>query len=77
MSRRLEDIAAEALELGEESRAALAKQLLDSLPEPSPHESLDRWVSEAARRYQDLVAGKARAVPSEDVLRKLEARHSR
>jgi hypothetical protein len=33
--RKLDDLATEALELGRESRAALAKRLLDSLDEPS------------------------------------------
>jgi putative addiction module component (TIGR02574 family) len=77
MSRTLDDISAEALQLVGASRAALAKKLLESLPDPSPHETLDSWVVEAARRYEDLVAGKSTAIPSEDLLRKLESRHTR
>lgn len=77
MARRLEDIAAEALELAEESRAALAKQLLASLPDPSIHEAQERWVAEAARRYEDLRAGRATTVPSEDVFARIEARRTR
>jgi len=73
MARKLEEIAAEVLELTQESRAALAKQLLASLPEPSAHETQERWVAEAARRYQDLLAGRAKTVPSEEVFAKLEA----
>ena len=54
MNRKLEDIAAEALQLAFESRAALAKRLLESLDGLSPEENERLWVEEAARRYQQL-----------------------
>jgi putative addiction module component (TIGR02574 family) len=74
MSRTLEEIAAEALELAVDARAALAKQLLDSLAEPTPSEVQDRWVAEAKRRYGELKAGRARSIPSEEVFERLESR---
>lgn len=74
MARKLDDIAAEALELARESRAALAKRLLDSLDEPSADEVGQGWVAEAERRYQDLKAGRSRSLPSVDVFAKLQAR---
>ena len=74
MARKLEDIATEALELTTESRAALAKTLHDSLAQPSPDEVEQRWVAEAARRYRELKAGRARSVPSEEVFQRLESR---
>ncbi|HVS31698.1 MAG TPA: addiction module protein [Thermoanaerobaculia bacterium] len=77
MARKLGDIAAEALELERESRAALAKTLLDSLDEPSADEVGKGWVSEAERRYQDLKSGRARTLPSEEVFAKLESREKR
>ena len=73
--RNLDDIATEALELGRESRAALAKRLLDSLDDPSAEELGQGWVAEAERRYQELKAGRARTLPSEEVFAKLEARN--
>jgi len=76
MSRPLEDIAAEAMELSAEGRAALAKQLLDSLGEPTPQEVEQSWVAEASRRYRDLKAGKARSSPSVEVFHRLESRNS-
>ena len=74
MARELDDITAEALELERESRAALAKRLLDSLDEPSADEVGQGWIAEAERRYQDLKAGKARTVPSDEIFAKLQGR---
>jgi len=50
MARKLEEIAAEAMELTSDARAALAKWLLDSLENISPEEHEKLWVEEAARR---------------------------
>jgi hypothetical protein len=61
MPRTLEELAAEALELSIESRAALAKALLESLDELSPEEHEALWVREAAERYQALVDGQLAA----------------
>jgi len=75
MARKLEEIAAEAMELGSEARAALAKRLLDSLEDISPEEHERLWVEEAARRYEELKNGSARAIPSEEVFAKLARRN--
>ncbi len=74
MGRKLEDLAQEAMELAPESRAALAKRLLDSLESPDPEEHERLWVEESARRYDDLRAGRARAIPAEEVFAKLAVR---
>ncbi len=74
MGRKLEDLAREAMELAPESRAALAKRLLDSLESPDADEHERLWVEESARRYEDLRAGRARAIPAEEVFAKLAAR---
>lgn len=73
--RKLDDIAVEALELGRESRAALAKRLLDSLDEPSADELGQGWIEEAERRYQELKAGRARTIPSDEVFTRLASRN--
>ena len=70
MERRLDELAAEALELSKESRAALAKRLLDSLDEPTADEVGQGWVREAERRYAELKAGTARMISSEEVFAK-------
>ena len=77
MERKLEEIASEALQMSVESRAALAKRLLDSLDDLAPEENERLWVEEAARRYQQLKAGTARSIPSEEVFAKLDARPRR
>jgi hypothetical protein len=77
MNRKLEDIAAEALQLTVESRAALAKRLLESLDGISPEENERLWEQEAARRYQQLRERTARLIPSEEVFSKLKARRRR
>jgi putative addiction module component (TIGR02574 family) len=74
MERTLEEIASHALSLTVESRAALAKRLLDSLEDLSPAEFERLWVDEAARRYQQLLDGTATSIPSEEVFARLEAR---
>lgn len=74
MSRRIEEIAHEALELDVVSRAELARTLVDSLDD-LPEEELDRlWGEEAERRYEEFLAGRARAVPAEEVFARIRAR---
>jgi putative addiction module component (TIGR02574 family) len=74
MERNLEDLTAEALQLSLESRAALAKRLLDSLDDLAPEEYERLWVEEAARRYQQLKTGTAKSIASEEVFARLDAR---
>ena len=74
MARALDELVAEALELTRESRAALAKRLLDSLEDPSIEGLGEGWMAEAERRHEDLKAGRSRSVPSEEVFAKLDSR---
>ena len=60
MARKLEDIAAEALELPLTARAELAGQLLDSLEDISEEEHARLWAEEAERRYSDYKSGKVK-----------------
>jgi len=77
MSRSLEEIASEALELGVEARAALAKRLLDSLDDLTPEECERMWIGEADRRYRQLKAGTAKSYSAEEVFARLDARPRR
>ncbi len=74
MERTLEDLASEALGLSLESRAALAKRLLDSLDDLAPEEYERLWVDEAARRYQRLKAGTSKSIASEELFARLDGR---
>jgi putative addiction module component (TIGR02574 family) len=77
MERKLEEIASEALQMSVESRAALAKRLLDSLDELTPGEYERMWVEEASRRYQQIKDGTANTIASEEVFARLDARSRR
>jgi len=74
MARQLNELAAEALEMTREARAALALRLLDSLEDQSIEGLGDGWIAEAERRHEELKAGKALSVPSEEVFARLESR---
>jgi putative addiction module component (TIGR02574 family) len=77
MERTLEDLASEALGLSLESRAALAKRLLDSLDDLAPEEYDSLWVEEAARRYQQLKAGTSKSIASDELFARLDGRPRR
>lgn len=62
----------DALKLGVEDRAALAQKLLSSLEELTEEEAERLWAEEAQRRLEEYRAGHAKAVPSEEVVRKAE-----
>jgi len=61
-----------ALSLNVEDRAALAHKLLVSLEELSEDEADRLWGEEAQRRLDEYRAGRARAVPAEEVAKKAE-----
>jgi putative addiction module component (TIGR02574 family) len=54
-----------SLEVGE--RAALAERLLASLEELTEEEADRLWAEEAARRLKEYRAGRARAIPADEV----------
>ena len=70
----INDIEAEALKLGPQARARLAKKLLESLESLSDEESERLWVEEADRRDSawDSTPGAGR--PADDVLRDARAK---
>lgn len=74
MARKLEEIADEALALNVESRAALAKRLLDSLEELSREDHERLWADEAESRYKALQSGSLQSIPVKEVFAKLESR---
>jgi putative addiction module component (TIGR02574 family) len=66
MHARFEEIAARAMELPEQERVRLARELIASLDEEiDPHvEGL--WLAEAERRLEELRSGQSRGVPAEE-----------
>ena len=68
MSKKLEEIINDAMELGLEERAQLAGSLLLSLDEPSESEVERLWLQEAERRLQEYRDGKVKGIPAEEVV---------
>jgi len=73
MSRNLEELEAEVMNLSLEGRAQLAEKLILSLDAPSGEENLHLWVVEAERRLKELREGKAKEIPAEEVFRRARA----
>jgi putative addiction module component (TIGR02574 family) len=59
-----------ALSLNVQDRAALAQRLLASLEELSEEEAERLWAEEAQRRLQEYRAGRATALPADEVAKK-------
>ena len=70
----VEELKAEALRLGPEARAYLARELLASLDALSEAEIEKLWIDEAIRRDDELDSGKARAYPADEVLARARSR---
>lgn len=74
MSRKIEEIESELLQLDRHVRAALAKSLLDSLETLTEEEYDQLWIEEAEARYADFEAGKTTAVDGDEVFARARAR---
>lgn len=75
MARPVEQIAAEALELGEKDRAQLVHRLLLSL-EPAVEDQAEvekAWIEEALRRDAEMESGEVEGIPGEEVFRRIRA----
>lgn len=74
MGRKLEEIETEVLNLDVQSRAALAKRLLESLDALSDAEYEQLWIEEAEARYRDYKAGKTTAIDGDEVFARVRNR---
>jgi putative addiction module component (TIGR02574 family) len=68
----LAEILKNALSLDVYDRATLAERLLASLEELSGDEADRLWAEEAQRRLEEYRAGRAKAVPADEVHEKAE-----
>jgi len=66
MDGRFEDIVVSAMELPEEDRVRLARELIASLDEEIDPDVERLWLAEAERRLEELRSGKARGVSAEE-----------
>ena len=66
MDARFEEIVASAMELPEQERVRLARELIASLDEEIDPDVEGLWLAEAERRLEELRSGKTRGMPAEE-----------
>lgn len=71
MNAKAKELLADALELPEAERAALAAELIASLDPAADEQAWDRWDREVARRVEELNSGRVAAVPWSEVRKRL------
>lgn len=77
MIRNRAKVVSDALSLPPRSRAKLAEQLLESLDEPK-QKKIDRlWADEVEDRIDAYERGELRAIPGQEVFRRLKPRKKR
>jgi len=67
MSKQLEEVIQDAMQLDLEERARLAGALLLSMDQPSESEIERLWLEEADRRLQAFREGKVKGIPAQKV----------
>ena len=70
MDTRLDEIAAEAMTLSLRDRVRLAQRLVSSLDDEMDPDVERLWAEEAARRIEELRAGKVQGIDAAEVFRK-------
>ena len=77
MIRKSAKVVSDALSLPPRSRAKLAEQLLESLDEPKQKEIDRLWADEVEDRIDAYERGELRAIPGQEVFRRLKPRKKR
>ena len=77
MIRNSSKIVSDALLLPPRSRAKLAEQLLESLDDPKQKEIDRLWADEVEDRIDAYERGELRAIPGQEVFRRLKPRKKR
>jgi hypothetical protein len=72
MTMPLTTVLADALQLNEEARAALASELLASLDGPADADAVQAWGEEIARRIAAIEAGTVELEPWDELRRRVE-----
>jgi putative addiction module component (TIGR02574 family) len=77
MIRNSAKVVSDALSLPPRSRAKLAEQLLESLDDPKQKEIDRLWADEVEDRIDAYERGELKAIPGQEVLRRLTPRKKR
>jgi putative addiction module component (TIGR02574 family) len=75
VTRTLDEIRNDALQLPVEDRMQLMEALHESVMISEEREIEQAWLEEAERRYQDWKAGRAHSVPGEEVMARLRQKY--
>jgi putative addiction module component (TIGR02574 family) len=78
MKATLEQVAEEALSLSLPDRSALTRiliQALDAEPAEDPAEVEQAWQVEVEKRVDEILSGRVKTIPAEEVFAKLRAKH--
>jgi putative addiction module component (TIGR02574 family) len=70
MRASLMKIESELMKLSPRTRARLVRRLLSSLDGEPESASEESWITEAARRDEELQSGKAKGIPTETVFKR-------
>ena len=74
MTRTLDQIEDEVLQLPEDSRARLMERLLSSFGRPDGQDDIAQaWVDEAERRDREMSVGEDDGTPAREVFRRLRS----
>ena len=72
-----EKLLRDALSLPLELRTKLVNKLLESLNVPIEEDVEQAWAEEAEKRLDELVSGKVKSVPGDEVFRKIRDRYKK
>ena len=74
MTTRFKELEKQARALSAREKAALARVLIEDLDPSIDPDAEKLWIDEAQRRYDAFVAGKLKALPGEEVMRRARRR---
>ena len=77
MIRNSAKVISDALSLPPRSRAKLAEQLIESLDDPKQKETDRLWADEVEDRIDAYERGELKAIPGEEVFRRMKPRKKR
>jgi putative addiction module component (TIGR02574 family) len=77
MATDLAEIVEEVWALSQSDKAALIRMLISELDGPSESGVENAWIAEAKRRHQELLDGRVKGIPGDQVFANVRARLAR
>lgn len=73
MATTLAEIEEKVRALSQSDKAALIRLLVSELDGPSDSDVEDAWIAEAKRRHQELIEGRVKGIPGDQVFANVRA----